>query len=269
MESNTRNERTLTKSDLTKLGLRCSLLQCMFNYERMQSGGWLISQLPELQKIYGDDQEGLVLAMEDNLNFMNTSPPLAGMLMAMLLSLEESGAPRETISGLRVALFGPMAGIGDSLFWFTLLPIVAGISASFAQQGNILGPIIFFVVYFGMFLIKIPFTHLGYNTGTKAIDAISKNATKIAHAATILGVTVVGALISTYIDIQLLPEFAIGEGNVVNLQTDLIDTIFPNILPLLYTLLMYYLIKEKKVNSGLLILVTFIGAIVLSFLGIL
>ena len=269
MVSNNKNERVLSKSDLTKLGLRATLLQCMFNYERMQSGGWLISQLPELQKIYGDDKEGLKLAMEDKLNFMNTSPPLVGMLMGMLLSLEESKAPRETIAGLRVALFGPMAGIGDSLFWFTLLPIVAGISASFAQQGNILGPIIFFIVYFGMFLIKIPFTHLGYNTGTRAIESISKNATKIAHAATILGVTVVGALISTYVSIQLLPEFVIGEGNIVNLQTDLIDTIFPNILPLLFTLLMFYLIKNKKINSGLLILGTFIGAIVLSYFGIL
>ena len=270
MESNVRvNKKVLTKSDLTKLGLRCTLLQCMFNYERMQSGGWLISQLPELEKIYGDDKEGLILAMEDNLNFINTSPPLVGMLMAMLLSLEESGAPRETIAGLRVALFGPMAGIGDSLFWFTLLPIVAGISASFAQQGNILGPIIFFLVYLGMFLVKIPFTHLGYNTGTRAIETISKNANKIAHAATILGVTVVGALISTYVNIDLLPEFVIGEGNIVNLQTDLIDTIFPNILPLLYTLLMFYLLKNRKANSGLLILGTFLGAIALSFFGLL
>ena len=51
MESNLQTpQRVLTKSDLTKLGLRCTLLQCMFNYERMQSGGWLISQLPELEK---------------------------------------------------------------------------------------------------------------------------------------------------------------------------------------------------------------------------
>lgn len=265
MESN----KVLTKKDITALGFRCTLLQCMFNYERMQSGGWLISQLPALEKIYGDDKEGLKEAMLDNLNFINTSPPLVGMLMGMLLSLEEAKSPRETISGLRVALFGPLAGIGDSLFWFTLLPIVAGISASFAQQGSILGPLIFFLVYLGMFLIKVPFTHLGYNAGAKAIESISKNATKIAHAATVLGVTVVGALIATYVHINLLPEFVIGEGNVVNLQTDLIDTIFPNILPLAYTLLMFYLLKYKKVNSAILILCTFLGAIALSFLGIL
>lgn len=269
MEYNQASKQILTKKDLNKLGLRCTLLQCMFNYERMQSGGWLISMLPELEKIYGDDKEGLIESMQDNLNFINTSPPLVGMLMGMLLSLEEGKAPRETISGLRIALFGPMAGIGDSLFWFTLLPIVAGISSSFAQQGNILGPIIFFVVYLIMFLIKIPFTHLGYNAGTKAIESISKNAEKLAHASTILGVTVVGALISTYVSIDLLPEWVIGEGNVVNLQSDLIDTIFPSILPLAYTLLMFYLLKYKKVNSALLILLTFVGAVGLAFLGIL
>lgn len=269
MEYNQNAPRKLSKKDITDLGFRCTLLQCMFNYERMQSGGWLISQLPQLQKIYGDDKEGLKAAMEDNLNFINTSPPLVGMLMGMLLSLEEVGTPRETIKGLRVALFGPLAGIGDSLFWFTLLPIVAGVSASFAQQGNILGPIIFFLVYLGMFLIKVPFTHIGYNMGTNAIESLSRNADRIAHAATILGVTVVGALISTYVNIELLPELVIGEGNVVNLQADLIDTIFPKILPLAYTLLMYYLLKHKEVSSTILILITFLGAIALSFLGIL
>ncbi|EHR32536.1 PTS system, mannose/fructose/sorbose family, IID component [Helcococcus kunzii ATCC 51366] len=269
MESNKETKKVLSKSDITKVGLRCTLLQSMFNYERMQSGGWLISMLPELKKIYKDDKDGLREAMKDNLNFINTSPPLAGMLMGMLLSLEEAKAERETISGLRVALFGPIAGIGDSLFWFTLLPIVAGISASFAQEGNILGPLIFFLVYLGMFLVKIPFTHLGYNAGYKAVDTIAENAKKIAHAATILGVTVVGALIANYVNITLLPEITMGEGNVVNIQKDLIDTIFPKLLPFLYTILMYYLMKFKKVKSTTLIIITFLGVMVLSYLGIL
>lgn len=269
MESNKDNNRVLTKKDITRLGYRSTYLQAMFNYERMQSGGWLLAMLPSLEKIYKDDKEGLSEAMVDHLNFMNTSPPLVSLLMGMLLSLEEAHAPRETISGLRVALFGPLAGIGDSLFWFTYLPIVAGISASFAQQGSILGPLIFFIAYLILFFIKIPLAHLGYSSGAKSIEVVSRNATKIGSAATILGVTVVGALIANYVNIELLPVVNIGENISIGLQKDLIDTIFPNILPLSYTLLMWYLMKMKNVKSVYLIIFTFIGAIVFSFFGIL
>ena len=64
--------------------------------------------------------------------------------MGLLISMEEKGENRDTIKGLKVALFGPIAGIGDAIFWFTLLPIMAGICSSFASQGNLLGPILFF-----------------------------------------------------------------------------------------------------------------------------
>ncbi|MDL2311184.1 PTS N-acetylgalactosamine transporter subunit IID [Peptostreptococcaceae bacterium OttesenSCG-928-C18] len=263
------NKKLLSKKELTMLGLRATLLQAGFNYERMQSVGWTWAMLPYLKKIYKDDKEGLAVSMTNNMSFINTSPPLVSLLMGILLSLEEANAKQETITGLKTALFGPLAGIGDSLFWFTLLPIVAGISASFAQKGSIVGPLIFFIVYLIMFLIKIPFAHIGYNAGARSIDLISTNAEKISNAASILGVTVIGGLIATYIDITLLPEVTLGEGNVFNLQADLVDTLFPKLLPLLYTLLMYYLLKKKKINSGILILCTFLGAILLSYLGIL
>ncbi|MFN8604892.1 MAG: PTS system mannose/fructose/sorbose family transporter subunit IID [Romboutsia timonensis] len=35
--------------------------------------------------------------------------------------------------------------MGDAIFWFTLLPISAGIGANLSLQGSILGPIIFFI----------------------------------------------------------------------------------------------------------------------------
>lgn len=56
--------------------------------------------------------------------------------MGLLISMEEKGENRDTIKGLKVALFGPIAGIGDAIFWFTLLPIMAGICSSFASQGT-------------------------------------------------------------------------------------------------------------------------------------
>lgn len=231
----------LTNHDITMLGIRSSFLQASFNYERMQACGFLWSMLPVLKKIHGDDKESLSLAMTDNLEFINTHPNLVGFLMGLMMSLEEGGADHDTIKGLKLALFGPIAGIGDAIFWFTILPIVAGISCSFASQGSILGPIIFFLVYLTIWILRIVWTHLGYNLGTKSIDIITENSDTIANAATILGITVIGALIASYVSINLLPVIEVDGGIKVAVQTEFFDKIFPNFLPMCVTLLCFWL----------------------------
>lgn len=82
----------------------------------MQAGGFTWAMLPILKKIYKDDKPGLSAAMKDNLEFINTHPNLVGFLMGLLISMEEKGENRDTIKGLKVALFGPIAGIGDAIF---------------------------------------------------------------------------------------------------------------------------------------------------------
>lgn len=131
----------LTKHDVRMLGWRSLFNQSAMNYERMQADGWTLAMLPSLRKIYGNDKEGLAAALESNLQFINTNNYAAPLLMGLEASLEEHGEKRSTIDGLRIALFGPLAGIGDAITWFTILPIVAGITASFAKQGR---PISFF-----------------------------------------------------------------------------------------------------------------------------
>ena len=233
------------------------------------AGGFTVAQLPFLKKIYKNDKKAISDAMSDNLEFINTHPNLVGFLMGLLISLEENNEDRSIIKGLKVALFGPLAGIGDAIFWFTLLPIVAGISASFAMEGSVLGPIIFFTVYLIVFILRIAWTHLGYNLGVKAIDKIKHNSKVIGKAATVLGVTVIGGLIASYVKINVLTNIVVNESKTVSLQTDFFDKIFPNILPLGYTLLMYFLIKNKKISPVVLIFSTFIMSILLSFVGIL
>lgn len=262
------NKKVLTKGDITKLAFRSMLLQSSFNYERMQAGGWTYAMLPFLKKIHKDKKD-LSDSMKDNMEFINTHPNLVGFLMALLLSLEENKEDRGLIKGLKVALFAPLAGIGDALFWFTLLPIVAGISASFATQGNILGPIIFFLSYLVVFFLRIVWTHMGYDLGVNAIEKIKNSSNMISKSATILGTTVIGGLIAAYVHINVVSEISISKANVISIQTDFFDKIFPNILPLGFTLLMFYFLKKKKVSPVMLILSTFILSIALSFLGVL
>ena len=263
------SKRILTNSDITQLGIRSSLLQASFNYERMQAGGWLWAQLPVLKKIYKDDPEGLKVAMHDNLEFINTHPNFVGFLMGLLASLEENHEDRGLIKGLKLALFGPIAGIGDAIFWFTLLPILAGISCSFASEGSIVGPIIFFSVYVGVWLLRIVWTKMGYVLGTKALDILKENSDLISNSATILGITVIGALIANYVNISLAPVISVAGGIEVSIQEAFLDTIFPKFLPMLYTLFMFYLLKKKQVSPVVLIVGTIVLAIVCSFIGLL
>lgn len=257
------SESKLTKKDITMLGIRSSFLQASFNYERMQAGGFTWAMLPALQKIYGNDKEKLSAAMTDNLEFINTHPNLVGFLMGLMISLEEGGGTRDAIKGLKLALFGPIAGIGDAIFWFTILPIVAGISCSFASQGSVLGPIIFFTTYVVIWVLRIVWTRLGYTLGTKSIDMITENSDMIANSATILGITVIGALIANYVTVTLLPVIKVDGGIEVSVQTDFFDRIFPNFIPMCITLFLFYLLKKKQANPVVLIL----AIIVLSILG--
>ena len=241
----------ISKKDITRLGFRSSLLQASFNYERMQAGGFTWAMLPILKKIYKDDKPGLSAAMKDNLEFINTHPNLVGFLMGLLISMEEKGENRDTIKGLKVALFGPIAGIGDAIFWFTL------------------GPILFFAVYLLIFFLRVGWTHVGYSVGVKAIDKVRENSQMIARSATILGITVIGGLIASYVHINVVTSFAIDSTHSVALQQDFFDKVFPNILPMAYTLLMYYFLRVKKAHPVLLIGVTFVLSIVCSAFGIL
>ena len=259
----------LDKATLNKMVWRSMNLQISFNYERMQAGGWLLAQLPALKKIYKDDKEGLAAAMTDNLEFINTHPNLVGFLMGLLISLEENHEDRSLIKGLKLALFGPIAGIGDAIFWFTLLPIVAGISCSFASEGLIIGPIIFVSVYVVVWCLRIMWTHMGYTLGTKSFEILQENSDIIANSATILGITVIGALIASYVSIELLPVITVAGGIEVSIQTEFLDTIFPKLLPMCYTLLMFYLLKKKQVSPVVLIVSTIVLALVCSFIGLL
>ena len=248
---------------ITMLGIRSSFLQASFNYERMQACGFTWAMLPALEKVYGDDKEKLSAAMTDNLEFINTHPNLVGFLMGLMMSLEEGGGTRDAIKGLKLALFGPIAGIGDAIFWFTILPIVAGISCSFASQGSVLGPIIFFATYVVIWILRIVWTRLGYTLGTRSIDIITENSDMIANSATILGITVIGALIASYVTINLLPVIKVDGGIEVAVQAEFFDRIFPNFLPMCVILLLFWLLKKKQANPIVLI----VSIIVLSILG--
>ena len=273
MESNTTLYNDLTpapkldKKTLNKMVWRSLFLQASFNYERMQVGGWLYGILPGLEKIH-TDKEDLSKSMKHNLEFFNTHPFLVTFVMGIILSLEQQKADTNTIRAVRVAAMGPLGGIGDAIFWLTLVPITAGITANMAIEGSVAGPILFLLIFNAVqFGIRYWLMHWSYNLGSKAIDILTKNAKEFTRSASMLGVFIVGALTSNYGATSLTIEIPNGDA-VINIQ-NILDGVLPQMIPLLMTLMLYFLIKKKKWTPvaciGLLLVIGIIGG----FFGIL
>lgn len=233
----------LDKKTLNKMVWRSLMLQASFNYERMQAAGWLWSILPGLEKIHTDKKD-LATSMKHNLEFFNTHPFLVTFVMGIVLSMEQNKADINSIRAVRVAAMGPLGGIGDALFWFTLVPITAGITANMAISGSVAGPIIYFLITFGVqMILRYWLMYMSYDMGTKAIEVLTANAREFTHAASLLGVFVVGALTCNYGATTLGMEIANGDTPIV--IQDKLNSILPAMIPLILTLMCYNLIKKK------------------------
>ncbi len=241
--SNTKPAKDLPKSVLNNMAVKSMMLQASFNFERMQAAGWLWSILPGLKLIH-EDKEDLKTSMTHNLEFFNTHPFLVTFVMGIVLNLEQHKVDINTIRAVRTAAMGPLGGIGDALFWFTLIPVTAGITANWAIKGDIAGPILYFLIAMGVQMaLRFSLMHWSYKLGTNAIEVLTRNSKEFTHAASMLGVFIVGALTCNYGATRL--GIIIPNGDKpVNIQ-GLMDGILPAMLPLGLTLLCYYLLKKK------------------------
>lgn len=254
----------LDKKTLNKMVWRSLNLQASFNYERMQAAGWLYCILPGLEKIH-TDKEDLSASMQHNLEFFNTHPFLVTFVMGIVLSLEQQKADINMIRSVRVAAMGPLGGIGDAIFWFTLVPITAGITANMAINGSLAGPILFLLIFnIVQMVVRFWLMNWSYELGSKAIELLTANAKEFTRAASMLGVFIVGALTSNYGGTTVALEIANGDSPIV-IQS-ILDGVLPKLIPLTITLGLYFLIKKKGWTPvaciGLLLVVGLLGALV-------
>lgn len=250
----------LTRQDINRFAWRSLLLQASFNYERMQASGWLYGLLPALQKIHSNPKD-LSRAMKGHMGFFNTHPFLVTFVMGIVLAMERSKQNVNSIQSTKIAVGAPLGGIGDAMFWLTLLPICGGIGADLALQGSIMGAVFFFllfnVVHFGL---RFGLAHYAYRMGVAAIPLIKANTRKVGHAASIVGMTVIGALVATYVRLGTTLEITAGDA-VVKLQADVLDKLMPAFLPLLYTLAMYALIRRGWSPLRLIVITVVLGIV--------
>ena len=274
----------LTKADRFKAFLRSYFLLASFNYERMQNGGVAYTLIPAIKKLYQTKEERAA-ALKRHLEFFNTQPFMANPIFGVTLALEEeraNGAEIDdaAISGVKVGMMGPLAG-----------------------AGNVLGPIVFFVLWNVMVAaVKWYTQEFGYRAGTAITDDLSGNLLQqVTRGASMMGMFVIGSLIQrwvsitftpvvsvvkqqegAYIDWDKLPKGIAGvkaafleqaagkslEANKVTTLQDNLNQLIPGLAALGLTFLCMYLLK-RKVSPIVIILGIFVLAIVLHIIGVL
>lgn len=104
-------------------------------------------------------------------------------------------------------MMGPLAGIGDPVFWFTVKPILGALAASLAMTGNILGPILYFVLWNVIRMLFMWYTQeFGYKAGSRITDDLSGGLLQdITKGASILGMFILGSLVNRWVSVQFTP----------------------------------------------------------------
>lgn len=249
------SENKLTKGDLKSMFWRSWWLLGSFNFERMQSMGFCVSMIPAIKRLYKDKNDQSA-ALKRHLEFFNTQPYMAAPIMGVTAAMEQeraNGVPIDdaAISGVKIGLIGPLAGVGDPIFWGTLRPIFAALGASIALTGNILGPLLFFVPFNIIRILTLWYgIHYGYEKGTSIVsEAAGNTLQKITEGASIVGLFIMGALVCkwTSINVPLVISQVKGPDGkmVVNTVQTMLDTLIPGLLPLLLTFLCMHLLKKK------------------------
>ncbi|WP_195599510.1 PTS system mannose/fructose/sorbose family transporter subunit IID [Longibaculum muris] len=298
----------LSKKDRLSVAWRHQFLQGSWNYERMQNGGWCYSIIPAIKKLY-PNKEDRIAALKRHMEFYNTHPYVSAPVMGVTLALEEERANGaeindQAIQGVKVGMMGPLAGVGDPVFWFTLRPILGALGASLALSGNIMGPLLFFFAWNIIRMAFIWYTQeFGYKVGTSIAQDLSGGLLgKITQGASILGMFIIGSLVQRWVNISFTPivskvtqspgafidwaklpsgvegiksalttysqlgATALDEVKVTTLQQNL-DQLIPGLSALLLTLLCCWLLK-KKVSPIVIIIALFAVGILARLAGI-
>ena len=207
----------LSQKDRMAVCWRHQFLQGSWNYERMQNGGWCYAMIPAIKKLYSTKEEQSA-ALKRHLEFYNTHPYVSAPVIGVTLALEEeraNGMPVEdqAIQGVKVGMMGPLAGVGDPVFWFTIRPILGALGASMAMGGSIVGPILFFLVWNIIRMAFLWYTQeFGYNVGTTIAKDLSGGLLgKITEGASILGMFIIGALVMRWVSISFTPVVSVVE----------------------------------------------------------
>ncbi len=259
-------EKKLSKKTLRKSFLNWFFWNgCSQQAESMLGMGFGQSMAPVIDELY-ETKEEKSEALKRHITLYNSEAQVGSIVNGIICGLEEANANKtctpELISSVKVALIGPSSAIGDSLWVATIIPILITIALSISQAtANLswLGSLLYMIIYpAGTFILSWYLFKLGYKSGIEGMQTFMSDGTltKLTDAMTVLGLIVVGALTASFVSmtipIQIVRDIydattnAIIPNQVIFNADNIINSIFPRLLPLSLTLFVYYLYSKKK-----------------------
>jgi PTS system mannose-specific IID component len=236
---------TLLRSWLTWLTFSHST----YNYERLQGLGFAHAMSPIIRSLY-ESKEDVVGALRRHLVFFNTEPQLGAIVPGVTIAMEEQRAggqeiTDEAINGIKTGLMGPLSGLGDSITQGMITPILLALGISLASQGNLMGPVLYFILESAAIISMSYLAWFGgYRWGSSVVQR---------------------ALAAQQVSLSLAANLTAG-GKTVNLQTEVLDQMMKGILPLVLTLGIWWLLR-RRVSPLILIGMVFVGGIDGTLLG--
>lgn len=256
----------VTRKDLNKVFWRLQIfgVGTSINNVTAQAIAFATAMTPVLNKVYKDaPKEVRVAAMQRHLEYFLSQNTATGMILGITSALEETTKEdeKDAVVAVKAGMMGPLAGIGDSVFKLTIQAIAGSIGAAYALQGNFLGVILMFVIYNGINIaIKYAGIILGYQKGMEFVTSgeQAKMMSNIINLATMVGVIVLGALISSSVRFNIAYVIQVQDTQVA--IQELLDGVMPNLLPLLITLGLYQI--NKRIPRKYLIVMIFVILII-------
>ena len=263
------NDNKLTLADIKKVTWRLILgFQVTENFEREQGYDFLYTILPVLKKIYKNNPEELKERLKANNNFFNCNPLFTGPIIGLTCAMEENEVEEDTIQSLKVGLMGPLAGMGDSLMLVLYATIIFSIGAALALKGSIAGPL--FVIP----MLAIPFFVLryygvlyGYKKGIGEMSTLQNTMSTVTEIATKFGCIIAGAMVAFLISAST--PLMINAGDKPIKVQPLLDSIMPNLIPVLFVAVIYYLLTKKKMKPNTVLGLLFVAGVGLHYVGVL
>lgn len=256
------------------LWFRSYLLQSSMNYSNYQGNGYAYSLFPALKRIYAGNVEGLKESLRKNSLFFNSNPQLVPLIYSIHIVMLMSGKTEDEAIMMKMALMGPLSGVGDSLSQFAIAPIFSSVCASMALEGSIAGPIIFIVgINIVLICIKILTGYIGYKLGVKYIAKLSEKLKIVLNAALMVGITIIVALAISFtkVNLHIIKEGLDNEGNPI-IEFDLakvFNNMFPYLLSIILVVVVYGLIKKAQWSTVKVILALMVIGIVGGATGVL
>lgn len=263
----------LTQKELNKVFWRSYQALGCYSYDKQQGIPYMRAMIPALEKLY-PEKEKFIEALRRHNTMFNTTCAFVPFCLGISCAMEEKYANNsdemdpESINSVKVALMGPLAGIGDSFFWGTFRVIACGVGAPLAAAGNILGVILYLLLNLvPSTLTRVYGFKLGYKGGREFLARIQADGTlaKLTEAAKVLALVVIGGMVPLIVKVPVSLTVEMSGGTLV--LADVLDGIMPNLLPLLLSMGVYKAIR-KGFNVNWMILILLAVGILLTVIGV-